>query len=211
MMLELFDQMVRERSGGAMADWLRRDPLPNPAFVFERIGEEGHALVARRVLAGDAPRGLLADVARLVTRTPHAIKRRLLALLLGEGGLQALDIGQFRLGGEVHQWMYDRFSLARLLREAGFVDPMPLEAATSAIPNWQAYHLDTCQDGTVVKPDLIFLWRPEPKAPERPDTGHTRNLRRRGLLPRNAPKCSATPRARRWRSIDHPRQTLEYR
>lgn len=35
MMLELYDQTVREKSGGAMTDYLRRDPLPNEAFIRE--------------------------------------------------------------------------------------------------------------------------------------------------------------------------------
>src|SRR6185436_2611644 len=46
LVIELIDQTVRERSGGAMLDYLKRDPLPNEAFVLERIGEEGRELLA---------------------------------------------------------------------------------------------------------------------------------------------------------------------
>jgi len=53
LLLELFDQMVRERSGGAMVAWLRQEPLPNEAFVYARIGEEGRGLV--RSLRGQTP------------------------------------------------------------------------------------------------------------------------------------------------------------
>jgi hypothetical protein len=35
---------------------------------------------------------------------------------------QEQKIGSFRLGGEIHMWMYDRFSHSRLLREVGFED-----------------------------------------------------------------------------------------
>ena len=44
-MLELLDQIVREKSGGNMLDYLRQNPLPNETFVYERIGEEGRELV----------------------------------------------------------------------------------------------------------------------------------------------------------------------
>src|SRR6185436_2450514 len=53
MMLELYDQAVRERVGGNMLAYLAQTPLPNEDFVFGRIGEEGRSLVrdlrARRV------------------------------------------------------------------------------------------------------------------------------------------------------------------
>ncbi|WP_295438001.1 methyltransferase domain-containing protein [uncultured Thiodictyon sp.] len=165
--LELFDQMVRERNGGEMLAWLRQDPLPNEAFVYARIGEEGRELVAglRRGAAPEpqpvaspfVPRRLVGAVGRRIGRLPAAVKRRLLALLLGEQGLRALDIGRFRLGGEVHQWVYDPWSLARLVRSAGFSDPVPQGASTSLIPDWQRFYLDTRPDGTVIKPDLLFM------------------------------------------------------
>ena len=46
-LLEMFDQTVREKSGGEMLEYLRQNPLPNEDFVFERIGEEGRQLVKR--------------------------------------------------------------------------------------------------------------------------------------------------------------------
>jgi len=53
--------------------------------------------------------------------------------------------------------MYDRFSLARLLREAGFSDPKVQDAASSQIPDWDRFHLDRLPDGTLIKPDLFFM------------------------------------------------------
>lgn len=48
LMLELFDQIVRETSGGEMLKWLQSDALANDAFVFQRIGEEARPLVGGR-------------------------------------------------------------------------------------------------------------------------------------------------------------------
>ena len=68
-----------------------------------------------------------------------------------------LQLGRFRRGGEVHLWMYDRHSLARLLQEAGFEDPQVVGPSESQIPDWTSYHLDTEPDGIVYKPDSLYM------------------------------------------------------
>lgn len=164
-MLELYDQTVREQSGGEMLNYLRQNPLPNEGFVYARIGEEGRQLVrALQKQDGSEQAHPPVPVRSLFCRLrnkPHALwstaKYRLLQLLLGAGGMRALEIGRFRLAGEVHHWMYDRYSLARLLRAAGFRAPVVLDATTSQIPEWNTFHLDTLPDGTVIKPDLFFM------------------------------------------------------
>jgi SAM-dependent methyltransferase len=164
-MLELYDQTVREKSGGGMVEFLRQNPLPNEAFVYERIGEEGRQLVnalhnheKRRVQAPTTTKpNIFVGLRRRLRTLPGSMKRRLLLLLLGSDGMRALEIGRFRLAGEVHQWMYDRYSLARLLTAAGFCNPVVQSATSSQIPNWTSFHLDTTPDGRVIKPDLFFM------------------------------------------------------
>jgi len=180
-LLELLDQTVREKSGGDMKDYLGRDPLDNEAFVFERIGEEGRNLV--QLLREPPVRGELSfsAVSRKLARRlralpgaarrclsqalPGAARRCLSQALLGDRDRRALQIGRFRLCGEVHQWMYDRYSLARLVSEAGFVDPRLQQADTSQIPDWTSYNLDTLPDGRIIKPDLFFMEALKPGAP----------------------------------------------
>jgi hypothetical protein len=67
------------------------------------------------------------------------------------------EIGAFRERGEIHQWMYDRYSLARLLVNAGFCDPRLETAVSSAIPRWDNYCLDARPDGTPIKPDCFYM------------------------------------------------------
>ena len=169
MLLELLDQIVREKSGGGMQDYLGRDPMLNEAFVYDRIGEEGRALVrllrGTPVRRGRSPAAVSRKLARRLRALPAAARRRLSRVLLGARDRRALQIGRFRLGGEVHQWMYDRYSLAQLLTEAGFVDPRLQQADTSQIPDWTNYNLDTLPDGRVVKPDLFFMEAVKPGAP----------------------------------------------
>ncbi len=153
MMLELMDQTTREHSGGAMGAYLRRAPLTNEAFILERIGEEGR----RMIESARTPRSVQPAARRTLGSLARGARRRLLRMLLGADDARALEVGRFRLGGEVHQWMYDRWSLARLLRDTGFEEPTVHTATSSAIAGWESFHLDTLGDGTVVKPDSLFM------------------------------------------------------
>lgn len=160
-MLELFDQIVREKSGGDMLKYLKQDPLPNEAFVYERIGEEGRQLV-KLLRNHDKHSGhpfpdFLHKLRRGFRYLPYLAKSSVLQWILGGDDKRAFEIGRFRLAGEVHQWMYDRYSLARLLGQTGFHEPQLQDANTSRIPNWISFHLDTLADGQVIKPDLFFM------------------------------------------------------
>ena len=62
--------------------------------------------------------------------------------ILSRKEYQTFQIGQFRSAGEIHQWMYDRYSLGRLLKMVGFKDIVVRSATTSYIANWSEYALD---------------------------------------------------------------------
>jgi hypothetical protein len=70
---------------------------------------------------------------------------------------EMLELGRFRRGGEIHQWMYDQYSLSSLLLETGFRNPTLLGPTESHISNWKDFHLDTDADGQVYKPDSMFM------------------------------------------------------
>jgi predicted SAM-dependent methyltransferase len=59
--------------------------------------------------------------------------------------------------GEVHQWMYDRHSLRRLLESVGFGSIQQQTASTSHIVDWQSFHLDTNEDSTPCKWESLYL------------------------------------------------------
>jgi hypothetical protein len=161
LMLELFDQAVRERPGGEMLSYLRQDPIPNEGFVFERIGDEGRQLVQE--LCTSAPTSeskspsLLSKVRRRLNLLPTVGRGLLLRRLLDADDRRALTVGKFRFAGEVHQWMYDKYSLGRLLISTGFVHLRTHTAATSDVAHWQEFHLDVLPDGQIMKPDLFFM------------------------------------------------------
>ncbi|GAK49456.1 methyltransferase type 11 [Candidatus Moduliflexus flocculans] len=157
MMLELYDQTVRERSGGEMAAYLSQASVPNVEFVVQRVGYEAKAIMEKAVLK------------RQGSSTPHPKSKkrerlaswrywreRLIKKLLG-AEYEALKIGRFRQGGEIHQWMYDRYSLRALLEYSGFSHVTPCTATDSAIPRWAEFQLDTDAHGVVYKPDSLFM------------------------------------------------------
>ena len=161
MLLEMLDQTVRERSGGGMLEYLRQNPLPGEDFILERIGNEGRGLLHWiRSQPAAAPAISLAPA----EEKPRTLWERLKELMhpackqqMDASTAAEIAIGQFRLGGEVHQWMYDRFSLARLMAATGFVSPQLMTPKTSRIPGWLDFHLEVGPDGDVHKPDSFVM------------------------------------------------------
>lgn len=156
MAIELLDQMVRVRSGGEMAAYLMQEFVPNEDFVIQRCGTEVRKIIhsARQAKAdGPASRKNRFSLSRLFPR----IRERLIRSLLGNEEYAALKIGRFRTGGEVHQWMYDSISLGRLLTESGFENMVIRSATESYVPNWASNTLDTEPDGSIYKPDSLFM------------------------------------------------------
>jgi FkbM family methyltransferase len=127
--VELLDQLVRHQSGGEMRRLWCLPEVPAEDFIAQRVGTEYWR--AREHCKG-----------RIVSQTTP---------------IEAVTVGQFRLGGEVHQWMYDRYSLGRLMTKAGFVEVRHCSADSSSIEEFAAYNLDTEPDGTVYKPDSFFM------------------------------------------------------
>jgi predicted SAM-dependent methyltransferase len=172
LLLEMYDQTVREKSGGAMLDFLRQNPMPNESFVLERIGQEGREIIAALRNApppmpqiqppSSKPRNQWLEIIRRPRTLLEMLGRGFLNKHFGVDWPRALDIGRFRLAGEVHQWMYDRFSLARLMLAAGFREPTLRLPEDSAIPDWTKFNLDTLPDGSVVKPDSFFMEATKP-------------------------------------------------
>lgn len=177
MLLELYDQTVRNHSGGEMAGYLQQDTIPNESFVMERLGEEGREIRRRALQAkqnsAKAPENLLipnrVSSVQRVKSLLRPLKDKMLRLLLGNdwnlldelrtgSGPKALamKIGKFRLGGEIHQWMYDRYSLMQLMEDFGIREIRVLSAFESAIPKWNEFELES-KDGVVFKPDSLFV------------------------------------------------------
>lgn len=168
--LELFDQMVRNKSGGEMKSYLCQPKIPNENYVFSRIGMEAKKIRESFLLSNKKKLANFSKVKKEKTIKNRLIKikNRIKNISLGisvnrltPNQKKALDIGQFKLSGEIHQWMYDRYSLTQVLDQIGFKDVKICTAFNSSIINWESYHLDVIA-GEVRKPDSLFIEAKKP-------------------------------------------------
>jgi predicted SAM-dependent methyltransferase len=159
-MLELYDQTVRNSSGGDMTRFLAELPEKDRFFVRSRIGVEADRFWAsNRALPGVQQLNILGNRIRwgkLLEFSRVKLAGWLVYLIAGKAGFRSFRRGVFRDSGEVHQWMYDRYSLKRLLNEAGFVNVKICAANESRIPEYEKYSLDVL-NGIVRKPDSLYI------------------------------------------------------
>jgi Methyltransferase domain len=162
MMLELYDQVVRGFSGGEMAKYLRNSNLPNKDYIRLRIGCELDSIFRSQsdVIHQSFWRKIKSlrpnQISKLLYNFRNSLARKLVILVAGKEAGKALDEGLFRRSGEIHCWMYDRFSLHRLLLQSGFTGIQVCQADESSIPHFNKYCLDTL-NGQVRKPDSLFM------------------------------------------------------
>jgi SAM-dependent methyltransferase len=71
--------------------------------------------------------------------------------------LENLILGDTARNGSLHRWMYDRFSLDRLMRESGFIEIRQCDETSSRIGGWATFHLDTHPDGSPYKTNSIYM------------------------------------------------------
>jgi len=141
LIIELFDQAVREYPGGLMKESLKiKDPSLFD-FISERIG----------------PQGICEDQ-QASRRKPllYRIKRKLVKVILNEDEIEALKIGLFRNNGEIHKWMYDKYSLSQLLFDTGFKMVEIKNPYSSNIPLWESYGFDV-KSGKVLNPNSLYI------------------------------------------------------
>jgi SAM-dependent methyltransferase len=127
--LLMLDQLVRRESGGELAAWLRSHS--GSAIIRKKGG------VFEAIAASESKLERLPDPARKILR--H---------------FGFLDPAK---KGELHRWMYDDVSLKEQLAVAGFSDVRRMTPGTSRITNWESFHLDLNEDGTVHQPGSIWM------------------------------------------------------
>ena len=158
MTLELIDQLTRQSGGGQMGSVIRDNDRPNRDFIHSRIGHQinGNSnsltkkTVAKRL--GHFLSGLRKQAAMVAV-----------TLIDGKSGRDAYREGRFRQSGEIHRWMYDRVSLAKLMRDIGMESPIACSASESRIKDFDSYQLD--RDGQVArKPDSLYMESIKPSA-----------------------------------------------
>lgn len=159
MIIELLEQMVRSSRGGETISYLKNFGLKNKSFIMSRIGSEAEQYWCQeenldkhsfwQKISSKKPPWLMDNLRTILGQT-------LVRIIVGKEGKRAFDEGLFRNSGEIHRWMYDSFSLRRLLEKAGFKEVLACRANASRIPDFNSYALDVVE-GKVRKPDSLFM------------------------------------------------------
>lgn len=158
-MLEMYDQAVRHASGGHTVNYLRQTKMINEDYVIGRTGFVGR-LIRNNFLFPSTPEPNIQQSLSLVNivRFLFQYSKHHIYKLFTNKITQSPEykIGKFRLSGEIHMWMYDRYSLSRLLRECGFSNIKIMDPYKSDIPNWELYELDV-KNNFVYDPTSLFI------------------------------------------------------
>lgn len=172
-LLEMYDMAVRNDSGGEIEPYMARENIADE-FVKKRCGIplqnwrksllEGKNQLDLASFQKSQPKFSLKRFYKFLSDPSYGQKRlfqklreQLLKSLLTQKEYRALQIGRLRQSGELHQWMYDRYSLTRLLEKCGLENIVQRSAAESYLKNWTSFNLDTEPDGTVYKPDSLYM------------------------------------------------------
>jgi hypothetical protein len=164
-MLELYDQVTRTKPGGEMTGFITALAEQNREFVRGRVGAEAEKFwmpkrdlydINRLTFLPSKLRGVIT-----LRRVREKIAGWIIYLIGGKAAFKNFKIGLFRSSGEIHQWMYDRYSLKRLLEKTGFVHVKICAANESCITDFGSYHLDVL-NGKARKPDSIYVEASKP-------------------------------------------------
>ena len=125
--IELLDQMTRREIGGEQLKFWEKGIETD--YVKKRSG----------YTAGYTPGG--GRFARLKkTRIYDKLKTRI-----------------FMKRGEAHLWMYDSYSLGKLLKDHGFDDIRVCSFNESSIEGWSRYGVEVNDDGSEYKPNNVYV------------------------------------------------------
>lgn len=167
-LLELFDQVSRGYSGGELGKLWQSGKIEDVEYVVSRHGEEAEeeiTLNSPPISDDEKNNGILGKFFKSIFRGEfrklgRAAKEKsaeqVVQLLLGRKGVEEFRESIFRSRGEVHHYMYDRFSLGRLLADHGFEDIRKCGAGESIIPGFNEFALDI-HDGKPRKPDSLYM------------------------------------------------------
>ena len=158
-MLEIYDQAVRSSTGGMMIHCLNSTDVELRDFIRQRIGLQAEEYwTAREGAAGGTKfTGLFkCGISFYLKKIRSSLAKAAVTIIMGTEGREALELGMFRNSGEIHHWMYDRFSLRRALQGTGFTDIRSCAGDESRIPGFSGYELDTVK-GSIRKPDSLFM------------------------------------------------------
>lgn len=151
--IELLDQLVREKSGGEMAEYWSQPSIINENIVRERVGFEFDRFRSNYL---ETVKSVVAEKKEALHKKFKRIIKARLWKFLGVDQ-SSLSLGSFRSQGECHKWMYDDYSLMTLLKQNGFKNIKRTTAVESRIQEWKRYMSLDVEGDRIRKPDSLFV------------------------------------------------------
>lgn len=149
-LVELFDQMIRIKSGGEMGKYLQN--LPHFSAEFR-----DYIISRTQSLPVSASQVRLRDKITLdkITNKFLNLYLRFIKILIPKSLRDEIFI-QTSIG-ERHKWAYDELSLKRLLQNCGFVECERFNFNASQIPCFESFCLDNNKDGSAYKGASLYI------------------------------------------------------
>jgi SAM-dependent methyltransferase len=153
--IQLIDQLTRGEPGGQMLKFLTTVDLAS-AEIIAKTSKTAREVFERRTKAKFQGIKEQSSAQNDLSKFPspgwfHRLCSRAVGLVKSSRNRE------FHTTGETHKWMYDRKSLGRLLLRCGFRDFQVCNATSSYYTAWQACHLDADPDGTIYRPDSLYV------------------------------------------------------
>ncbi len=137
--IELLDQMTRTVSGGEMLKyWNSQDK--DELYILKRTGYS-------------EPRNHKFSLVGQMIRAKNWLFRKLFSWTSIYKNIQFI---KFMKSGEIHKWMYDEYSLTRLLEDCGFVNVRKMKPNESEIEKWAEYSLEVNGENEY-KPNSLYI------------------------------------------------------
>ena len=156
MKLELLDQLVRTQSGGRMGPYMANETIRNSDFVRARVGDEFSICRCKTPITEFREKTWSERIKERTLDLRVSVVHTIVRWLLGRSEAQAFSEALFREQGEIHRWMYDRFSLKELCVGLGFEGFEVCTAFNSSISGYESFELDA-EKGAIRKPDSLFI------------------------------------------------------
>jgi hypothetical protein len=168
--MEIFEQMVRDRSGGLMSEAIGQGEYDD-AQLRDMFGDMLRPLVerARAANSGDAGGGHQPrQVHPPRSPTARAVLRRIYRrarTIVGKSCPWVINrrVTDPRFTKEAVRWMYDRLSLRLLLEQAGFQDVRQVDHASSSISGWPGYDFDRSNNGDYPLDPSVYVEGTKPE------------------------------------------------
>lgn len=140
--IEMIDQMTRMESGGEMLQYWQKETC-DENYVKYRTGFPAE-YNERPTIVG-------------VQKWKMKVKNMFRAIMQKTYWGQVILQGRFALSGEQHKWMYDSYSLKKILSENGFKNISIMIYNQSKIKNWENYKLEINENGEEYKPNCLYI------------------------------------------------------